>query len=202
MAIIVNENQIPGTVLEAKRWWRSKVREAQKELDDEYMKRASEQIGEKLFSLEEWKQAETVMLYVSAGKEVITREVILDAAEQGKRICLPLCTDTKAHIMEARLWSEDVPLVAGAYGIPEPSPDTLTVPATDIDLVVLPCMSCDSHRDRLGHGAGYYDRFLEKLRNDATTVALCFEKIMAESLPVEEHDQPVDVVLTEENKYI
>lgn len=201
MAIKVDHNEIPETTLETKRWWRKKVKEAQSELSDEYMQIASDAIRHKLIRMDEYHQAKTVLLYVNTGKEVITRTLMSVANKHDKTVALPLCVDTEAHLMEARLWNSEYKLAVGAYGIPEPDPDSPVVKPEDIDLVVLPCVSCDSECNRLGHGAGYYDRFMEGLREDCFKVALCYEKIMAEEIPTEPHDRPVDAVITEENIY-
>lgn len=201
MAILINHNEIPGTVLEAKRWWRQQIRQAQKDLGEPYMTDASSRITKKLMRIREYRDAKTVMLYVNAGKEVITRSIMDAANRVGKTICLPLCYDTEAHLMEARLWNSDYKLKSGAYGIPEPDAASPVIDPKEIDLVVLPCMSCDPDCNRLGHGAGYYDRFLEGLRDDCIRVALCYERILADELPTEAHDRQVDMVITEENIY-
>ena len=201
MSIRVNKNEIPSTVLEAKRWWRSKIREAQRELSDAYMVDASGKITRKVMMLKEYRQAKTVMLYVNAGKEVFTRS-LMDAASRAKKtVCLPLCYDTEQHLMDARLWNLEHKLVSGAYGIPEPAPDAPVIDPKDIDLVILPCMSCDDQCNRLGHGAGYYDRYLAQLRDDCKLIALCYEDIMSIEIPTEPHDKKVDMVVTEENIY-
>ena len=201
MSIRVNKNEIPSTVLESKRWWRSKIREAQRELSDAYMVDASGKITRKVMMLKEYRQAKTVMLYVNAGKEVFTRS-LMDAASRAKKtICLPLCYDTEQHLMDARLWNLEHKLVSGAYGIPEPAADAPIIDPKYIDLVILPCMSCDDKCNRLGHGAGYYDRYLAQLRDDCKLIALCYEEIMSLEIPTEPHDKKVDLVVTEENIY-
>lgn len=209
MAIKVDHNEIQGTVVEAKRWCRSKVKEAQKELTDEYMQFASDEIRRKLMGLEEYRKAKTILLYANSGKEVITinakNKPINDLAfcnrKPGLELALPLCVDTKTHRMEARLWNAEYRLKPGAYGIPEPDSKAPVIDPKDIDLVVLPCVSCDHKLNRLGHGAGYYDRYLDDLAEDCVTVALCYEKIMLDEIPTEPHDKKVDMVITEENIY-
>ena len=201
MTIKVNHNEIPGTVLEAKRWWRKRIREAQQGLSIGYMTESSERILKRLMRTPEYRKAETVMLYVSCGKEVMTTALMDVANRSGKTVCLPLCYDTDEHLMEARLWNHEYKLVSGAYGIPEPQAAAPLIDPQAIDLVVLPCMSCDAECNRLGHGAGYYDRYLTQLRDDALTVALCYDEILAEEIPTEEHDRCVDMVITEEAVY-
>ena len=92
-------------------------------------------------------------------------------------------------------------LVPGAYGIPEPSADTEMMLPEYIDLIILPCVSCDRNCNRIGHGAGYYDKYLTTVRRNCFTMALCYEEALADELPAEEHDMPVDAVVTEKTVY-
>ena len=62
-------------------------------------------------------------------------------------------------------------------------------------------MSCDRQCRRIGHGAGYYDKYLKTVRKDCFTMALCYEEALADELPMEEHDVPVDAVVTEKTVY-
>lgn len=206
MTIRVNQSEIPGTVLEAKRWWRREIRRQLAMSKDGYRNVASERIRRALCHMDEYKKAGTVLVYFSAGKEVLTQTLMTTVLRHGKKVCLPLCMDMDAngrileadHRMEAREWGTGYKLVPGAYGIPTPDPKAPEVRPEDIDLVILPCVSCDEQCNRLGHGAGYYDRFISQLRDGCTTIAVCYEDYLAEKLPVEAHDKPVDAVITEE----
>lgn len=198
MAIKINQNEIPGTIVEAKRWCRKEIKRHHTEVDDEYMQYASDEIRHKLIRTPEYRKAQTVLLYVNAGKEVITRTLMSLAIRQGKTVALPLCVDTENHVMEARLWDSEHKLTLGAYGIPEPQSDAPVVNPEDIDLVVLPCVSCDLELNRLGHGAGYYDRYIGAVREDCAKIAICYERLLADKLPTEPHDKKVDMVITEE----
>lgn len=201
MAIKVNHNEIPRTVLEAKRWWRREIKSHYPELGEDYMATASEAIMESLIRMKEYRNAKTIMLYVSVGKEVITNNLMSVANRQGKTVCLPLCTDTENHIQEARLWNAEYRLIPGAYNIPTPAADAPVVDPQEVDMVVLPCVSCDVDCNRLGHGAGYYDKYIEQLRDDCVTVAFCYDELITDELPTEPHDKRVDMVITETNIY-
>ncbi len=101
--------------------------------------------------------------------------------------------------MEARLITGESDLKLNKYGIKEPLDDSTAVDKSEIDLAIIPCVSCDVKRNRLGHGAGYYDRFLEK--TTFAKYALCYEKLMSEDVPVYGNDVSMDVVITESNVY-
>ena len=184
---------------EHKRWRRREIAGIREELTDRYITEASAVIADRLLETEEYSRANTVMCYLDYGKEVRTSAIVERLWADGKRVCIPLCTDTKAHIMEAKLYTDETVLVPGAYGIMEPPADAETAPAGELDLIVLPCVSCDRSCNRLGHGAGYYDRYLPG--TDASLIALCTEKLMSDEIPVDEFDIPLDAVITENDIY-
>lgn len=209
MAIKVNSNEIPGTVLEAKRWWRKEIKSRFAQLDDVYRHDAAALIRSKLIHTDAYRNAKTVMLYVSTGREVITSEILTTMLRHGKRVCLPKCIDIDeagnrimdTPTMEAREFAPGYKLVTGAYGIAEPGTDAPLVNPEELDLVVLPCVSCDIKGARLGHGAGYYDRYLRQTREDCKAFALCYERVLAEEIPTGPYDVKMDAVITEENIY-
>ena len=65
-------------------------------------------------------------------------------------------------------------------------------------IVIVPGLAFDKNYDRLGKGKGYYDRFFEKYdKLNMTKVAICFECQLLESIPHDEHDKKVDIIVTE-----
>ena len=96
--------------------------------------------------------------------------------------------------------STEKELYPGAYGILEPKedPERLIQPEA-IDFAFIPCISCDRSGRRLGHGGGYYDRYLEKTH--CVKAALCREELLVDEIPVEEHDLRMDFVISEKGCY-
>ena len=86
----------------------------------------------------------------------------------------------------------------GAYGILEPVPEyALPVKLEEIDLCIIPCVAFDGHGGRLGHGAGYYDRYLPKLRKDAALVLAAFEEQRLEDVQMDENDVAIPVSISD-----
>ncbi len=71
----------------------------------------------------------------------------------------------------------------------------------DFDLVIVPGVAFDPTGNRLGYGAGYYDRFLPRLRPKTPTVAACFDLQMVDSVFPAAHDIPLDFIVTESSVY-
>ena len=188
---------------------RKEIREKIKATSEEYRNRASAAISLNVLTMPEVRDAKTILAYCSVGTEPATLALISKLLESGKRVCLPLCTDLdeEGHrtgtvdAMEARAIKSFDDLVPGAYGIPEPAPDTEMMLPEYVDLIILPCLSCDRNCNRIGHGAGYYDKYLSKIRTDCFTLAMCFEEVLTDEIPTEPHDRPVDAVVTEKQIY-
>ena len=200
---------------------RKEIKEKLKATSEDYRKEASAKIALNALNIPEMKEQKrtgflglkktekTVLAYCSVGNEPSTLALIDSLLKSGRKVCLPLCTDLdeEGHrtgafdAMEARVITSFDDLTAGAYGIPEPKADTELVPPEEIDIIILPCVGCDRQCRRIGHGAGYYDKYLTTVRKDCFTMALCYEEALADELPAEEHDMPVDAVVTEKTVY-
>ena len=83
------------------------------------------------------------------------------------------------------------------FGFREPKPSVPEYAARDcIDVVLVPGIAFDSANHRLGRGCGYYDRFLASLSRDTTRIGAAFDFQILPDIPYEEHDQPVDSVVS------
>ena len=162
-------------------------------LTEKYRREADAAIREAALSSALWKNAESLFIYVSMFTEPDTRALIAAALEAGKRVYVPLCCPE--HVMKAvRMQSLDE-LSPGALGIPEPPAENEAAGPGDLDLVVIPCVTVTKSGERLGHGAGYYDRFLRLHR--CPTLCLCYGRMLADAVPTDENDVRMDWVVTE-----
>lgn len=182
---------------EEKKQLRAIIRRIEAALTTEYKEKADRTIVRRLLAIPEYKEAETVFCFAGTAREIDTRPILKDALSAGKTLCVPLCTGP--GVMEARQITALNQLTPGAFGILEPPADAPVVPVDAIDFAVLPCVTCSHGGQRLGHGGGYYDRFLSHYRGG--TVLLCREQLIRQEIPVEPHDYPVPWVLTERGLY-
>lgn len=87
----------------------------------------------------------------------------------------------------------------GPYGIPEPANPAGCKPRRGgWDIVVVPGVAFDRRGNRLGHGFGYYDRFLGRLGESIPRVGLAFSRQLVPEVPVDAWDIPVHALVTEE----
>ena len=182
-----------------RRWLRAAKIQARDSLPPEDRSEKSEQIVHRIICSREFQNAKTVMLYRAARGEV--RLDMLEQSPEAREKCLvyPLCTsDTE---MAALLPHEEDSWKSGYHGIEEPVPEKSEVIAPEeIDLVLCPCTVFDESCNRMGMGAGYYDRFLGRCPN-AQVVAVAFETQKADAIPTEAWDRPMNAVFTEKAAY-
>lgn len=163
------------------------------ELTAEYMAQSDRAITQKVLELPPIARAKTVFAYASVRREVSTNELIRSLLNENKRVALPVCKDNGE--MEFFLISSQAELRSGKFGIPEPEQTHPAVPEKG-DVIIVPALSCDCRGNRLGHGGGYYDRYLAS-HGEAFSVCLCRKRLMCEAIPTEDTDVPTDAVVTD-----
>ena len=172
---------------------RLETRLISEKLTPEYRQEASREIARQVLEHPLWKQAGTVMMYSSLPGEPDTRSLMETALREGKTLLLPRCLE--AGRMEALPVKDPGELMPGTLGIPEPAPAEDGTRIPEPDLVLVPCVAAAPNGIRLGHGAGYYDRFLAE--HPVQTVCLCFRALLRSDLPAEDTDIPVDFVISD-----
>lgn len=183
---------------DAKRRKRAALKKQQGALSEEYIKEADAGIAAAVLQSEAFQTAQTVFCYVSVRGEPDTAVLIDEALRCGKQVAVPRCLGK--GVMEAVLIKGREDLTnTGAYGIPEPGEGLAVLDPGQFDLLIIPCVACTRECVRLGHGMGYYDRFME--RAGGTSMALCYERLLQERLPEEPHDRRPDQVISEESVY-
>jgi 5-formyltetrahydrofolate cyclo-ligase len=152
-----------------KRPLRREVRARLRALDPEARRRESAAIQARLFALEAFRRARGVHCFLSLAEEVETGPILERCRAEGKLVLVPYQLPEAGRLGVAR-WSPGMPLAAGPLGVREPvrprgAADEAGAPADweAIDLVIVPGLAFDREGGRLGHGKGYYDRFLAEL---------------------------------------
>ncbi len=154
----------------------------------------SREITGRLLRLPEILAAGTVFVYLSFGSEVDTLSLTAELLSMGKRIAVPVC-DPQTHTMEAVEIGDITSLKPSTYGILEPDSTAKRVPKKEVDIVMVPGLAFDQEGYRLGYGGGYYDKYLEEFAG--ISIGVCFRECLADRLPRENYDKPVDRIMTE-----
>lgn len=178
---------------EAKKRLRREMTARRDALSAEYRGLADRSIREKLLSSPAYRRAGSVFLYVSMPGEPDTRAILERALKDGKRVYVPKCVSS--GIMRAVRITSLAELKPGAYGIPEPEGEGETASPGALDLILVPCVAASLKGDRLGHGAGFYDRFLAQAPENA--VCLCYKALLRDDIPVSPLDVPLPLVITD-----
>ncbi|MDO9325234.1 MAG: 5-formyltetrahydrofolate cyclo-ligase [Methanoregula sp.] len=139
---------------------------------------------------------ETVMVFTSKEKEVNTKPLILSLFEQGNPVVVPIIVKEDVSLRLSYL-RDFAALVPSTFGVPEPIGSEIPASADAIDTIILPMLGFDRTGGRIGYGAGYYDRFLSKHHN-MRKIGVAFGCQEIGSIPVDENDIPMDVILTED----
>lgn len=141
-------------------------------------------------------KAKSIFTYVSMKEEPNTGEIIETAWSMGKKVFVPRCIPGKERRMEAVEISSWEELSPGTMGILEPEKSAEGRKERSFSLMLIPCVMADKRGGRLGHGAGYYDRFLASA--EGLKLCLCYEAFLYSKVPMDEKDIFMDYVLTEE----
>jgi len=150
-----------------------------------------------LVSTEQFQGASTVMMFLSLPHEVDTSEAILHAWQLGKAVAVPKISWQQRHMIPVLINSLETGFSTGASGLRNPIAG-LPVPFGDIDLVVTPGLGFDKKGRRLGRGGSYYDRFFANAELKADRCGFAFAEQLLDSIPVTEHDEPVEILVTDE----
>lgn len=135
------------------------------------------------------------MAYLPMSDEWDTRPLLADILTTTKRLYVPRTLRKEKRMDPVRLTSLDN-LRQGAYGILEPDSDETCDPV-ELDFLLLPARAFDKEGNRLGRGAGYYDRFTAPDEVMPVACTAGFACQLLPHVPHNDHDIPVEIVVTE-----
>ena len=157
----------------------------------------SSSIKKRIFKMDLFRDAQNILFYVSYGNEVYTHDMIKESIKVGKTVVVPKSV-TKNHTLILSRFTNWNDLEMGAYNILEPKNESLTkVDIESIDLIIVPGVVFDESGNRIGHGRGYYDRLLNGSQN-IPTIGLAFEFQIVENIEPEQHDEKINIIITED----
>lgn len=162
-----------------------------------YLARSGLAIARQVANIPEYREADTVLAFYGTDREIDTVPLLTQILTDGKRLLLPRCI--APGTMEAREVFSLTHLHAGKFGIMEPKQNSPVVDPSAISLTLVPCLAADPSGNRLGHGGGYYDRYLPACHGAA--ILLCPERLVMERIPQEAHDSFFSILVTERSVF-
>jgi 5-formyltetrahydrofolate cyclo-ligase len=158
----------------------------------------SDKINRRLFKEQCFKRSKAIMCYVSKPYEVDTYPVMEEVLKLGKRLIIPVTKTQDKILIPAEISNPLKDLEKGAFGVYEPKRECMkTVDTNDIDMIVVPGIAFDKKGNRIGHGQGYFDRFLSNLPKKIPTLGLAFKLQLVKRINTLVWDIPVTKLITE-----
>jgi len=151
-----------------------------------------------LIGTPEFQSASAIMMFLSLPHEVDTSDAILAAWQSGKMVVVPKVSWQQRHMIPVQINSLDTGFSSEVAGLRNPIIGA-PVPFESIDLVVAPGLGFDRKGNRLGRGGSYYDRFFANKELKAVKCGLAFSEQVIKSVPVTDHDMPIDLLVTDED---
>lgn len=183
------------TIPESKKMLRQAMKECLQELGPKVRAEASVIIRDQVLASPWWQEARSMALFMSRSDEPDTSALVEAVLKEGRRLLLPRVS---GEAMDFYAVTDPSQLLPGTFGLPEP--DGLhchPVPASEIDLMLVPGLAFDRSCHRLGRGKGYFDRFMVLPGFRARRIGVFFGLQETEKIPVEKHDLALDAVVTE-----
>jgi 5-formyltetrahydrofolate cyclo-ligase len=142
------------------------------------------------------RDSETVMAYTSKAMEVNTMPIITSLLARKNPVIVPIIVKEDVSLRLSYL-RDVAALVPSTFGVPEPIGSEIPAQGGDVDTILLPMLGFDRTGGRIGYGAGYYDRFLEKYPG-LRKIGIAFACQEIDSLPLDETDVRMDHIITDE----
>lgn len=176
-----------------KQMLRKEIKHAAAFLERDYCMMADQCILNHIIWFDEYENANTVFCFVGTDQEINTIPILEHILKSGKRLGIPKCVGKGVMVVYEISSLEELEM--GSYGIREPRDGLTLIRPEEIDVALVPCLSCNPEGWRLGYGGGFYDRYLAQ--TNARRAVLCRNKLIRENIPVDHHDLRMDFVITE-----
>lgn len=186
---------------------RRKARRLRATLDPEFRYQASAAICRRIAASRSFRKARHVAFYLPVNGEVDVRYLIATASELDKRVYLPIVPGRYPYCMEFGLLEPETTMETGSFGIHQPvRQSTRVISPRQLDLVIAPLVAFDPRGNRLGMGAGYYDRCFRFLRHRRHWIrprllGVAYDCQRSERLESDPWDVPMWCIATETNCY-
>lgn len=185
------------SIAEAKRRLRDALKRRRDAMSPQERATSSAAITDRLCALVAPKAQARLLSYSSFGSEFDTSAFHARMRERGVRLLLPRIDPATRRLDVFEVPDAPECLLPGPWGILEPDPGRCSAANGVVpDWVLVPGLAFDRKGNRLGYGAGFYDRLLPEIAG-APRFAAAFDLQIVDEIPVDRHDQRVGMLVTE-----
>ncbi|ORX51084.1 hypothetical protein BCR36DRAFT_583145 [Piromyces finnis] len=199
------------SVITNKKLLRNQLRNLLKTITENELVYQSNEIFKRVISLKEYQECKNISIYLHMPKgEVRTESLLKHALKSGKNCYVPyIINGTEMEMVKINSWEEFLSYPKTKWGYPEPSGMTENSTALKnkegLDLIIVPGMAFDLKGNRLGHGKGYYDRYIERAKQFSKLgnkegpycVSLSLnEQLLEQDIPTNQFDVKPDIIIT------
>ena len=141
---------------------------------------------------------EYIGTYISFRDELDTKKLNQYLLERELNLALP-AIDFQTKEINFFMYDKNTELIENKFSILEPkNKDKVIFPK----IILIPLLGYSKSGFRLGYGGGYYDKYLSKNGiGDVKKIGIAFSFQEVEEIPVEDHDERLDWILTEKHLY-
>ncbi|XP_047514919.1 5-formyltetrahydrofolate cyclo-ligase isoform X1 [Pieris napi] len=179
---------------------RKQIADAIAKMTTEEKERQSKIVFNKIINHPYYKTANRVAIFMSTDQEINTAPIISHIKSRGGSAFVPQYAGGIMRMLKLETGDEDaMPLTR--HGIAQHSKDQKREDALDegLDLIIAPGVAFSLEGGRVGHGGGYYDRYIANLRSNPKTapkvVAVAFNCQVLDKVPMNDLDQKIDEVV-------
>ena len=163
-------------------------------LTSKYIDDASDKVFDQITQLPEVKKAKTILVYSDFANEIKTGKLTGWLLFHGAKVALPTIHGGKMYAIDIK----GSHLELCDFGMTQPKYNEGAVIKPDkIDVIIVPGLAFDRQLNRVGFGKGYYDIFL-KDAGKAKKIGICYDFQVLDTIPAEEQDVPMDMVISQD----
>lgn len=183
---------------------RKKYMTKRQNLQSTVINKNSSIITNKLDSYIQENNYNNIMIFVSFRNEIYTHDLIKKwLTEEEKNIYVPYIESNADKMNISQISDFENDLEHGVYDILEPTKEVKNKKeGVDLDIIVVPGLVFTKDGYRIGYGGGYYDKFLSEVSSEVKKVGIVYSDFVVDDLPVDDHDLPVDLIMTERETII
>ena len=150
-------------------------------------------LNEKLLNFLKEKENHSIAGYYAIKSEMDITDSLKFLINNNFEISLPQIIK-KNDSLVFKIWEKNTKLLKENYNIFVPQSKKESNP----DLIIVPMVAFDESKKRLGYGGGYYDRTIEKFKQNKAilTIGIAFDEQEAESIPTDKYDQELNMIIT------